>query len=375
MNGQIAMTDAAKAQSRKILVAVIDANAEHRRQVAMALTSFYQVADFSHFDIAMEALAQTPPCVLLLDEMAMPRQGGDPIKAARTLLPGVPIIRTLNRSLAHLGETARDTDACLEKPYRRSSLIKTISGLVNKVVESKWETLAPQYRDSLQRTVDNYNNISDLIDRGEPLEYSEITDACSSLVDAVSNHDFKIILDNVKGHDNYSYVHSLRVATLLSLFGHTIGLKGDDMNLLASGGLVHDIGKMKIPHEVLNKPGRLDEMELQVMRSHVPKSVDYLRLCETLPKGVVTIAEQHHEKLDGSGYPNGLKGGQLNELARMASIVDIFSALTDRRVYKEPMAPEQALSLMTAQMAPDIDQGLLMLFKSMLLDAVSPASA
>lgn len=369
------MTDAAKAQSRKILVAVIDANAEHRRQVATALTSFYQVADFAHFDIAMEALVQTPPCVLLLDEMAMPRQGGDPIKAARKLLPGVPIIRTLNRSLAHLGETAGDTDACLEKPYRRSSLIKTISGLVNKAVEAKWETLAPQYRDSLQRTVDNYNNISDLIDRGEPLEYSEITDACSSLVDAVSNHDFKIILDNVKGHDNYSYVHSLRVATLLSLFGHTIGLKGDDMNLLASGGLVHDIGKMKIPHEVLNKPGRLDEVELQVMRSHVPKSVDYLRLCETLPKGVVTIAEQHHEKLDGSGYPNGLKGGQLNELARMASIVDIFSALTDRRVYKEPMAPEQALSLMTAQMAPDIDQGLLMLFKSMLLDAVSPASA
>ncbi|RAU23297.1 two-component system response regulator [Paramagnetospirillum kuznetsovii] len=374
MNAAPALSDAAKAHSRKVLVAVIDANADHRRQVATALTSFYQVVDFSHFDMAMEGLAQTPPCVLLLDEMAMPRMGGDPVKTARRLLPGVPIIRTLNRAIAHLGETARDTDACLEKPYRRSSLIRTISNLVNKSVENRWESLAPQYRDSLQRTVESFNTISDLIDRGEPLEYKDVTGACSSLVDAVSNHDFKVILDNVKGHDNYSYVHSLRVATLLSLFGHTIGLKGEDMNLVTSGGLVHDIGKMKIPHEVLNKPGRLDDSELQVMRSHVPKSVDYLKLCESLPKGVVTIAEQHHEKLDGSGYPNGLKGGQLNELARMASIVDIFSALTDRRVYKEPMAPEEALTLMTDRMAADIDLNLLTLFKGMLLDAVTTAS-
>ncbi|MDO8605029.1 MAG: HD domain-containing protein [Phaeospirillum sp.] len=367
------LSDAARAQSRKVLVAVIDANSDHRRQVAMALTSFYQIADYALFDKAVEDLAQSPPCAVLVDEMAAPRAGGNPIAILRRLLPGVPIIRTLNRPAAQLGATAADTDACLEKPFRRSSLIRTISGLVNKAVEARWESLAPQYRDSLQRTVDSFNDISDLIDRGEPLDYKGVSTACSSLVDAVSNHDFKIILDNVKGHDNYSYVHSLRVATLLSLFGHTIGLKGDDMSLLASGGLVHDIGKMKIPHEVLNKPGRLDDSELQVMRSHVPKSVDYLKLCETLPKGVITIAEQHHEKLDGTGYPKGLKGSQLNELARMASIVDIFSALTDRRVYKEPMAPEDALSLMTERMSGDIDQNLLILFKGMLLDAVSAA--
>ena len=367
------LSDAARAQSRKILVAVIDANGEHRRQVSSALTSFYQVADYAQFDMAVDGLAQSPPCVILLDEQASPRLGGCPVKALRHAMPGVPIIRTLNRALAHLGEASRDADACLEKPYRRSSLIKTISTLVNKSVETKWETLAPQYRDTLQRTVDSFNDISDLIDRGQPLEYRGITDACSSLVDAVSNHDFKVILDNVKGHDNYSYVHSLRVATLLSLFGHTIGLKGEDMSLLASGGLVHDIGKMTIPHEVLNKPGRLDDAELQVMRSHVPKSVDYLRLCDTLPKGVITIAEQHHEKLDGKGYPNGLKGGQLNELARMASIVDIFSALTDRRVYKDPMPPEDALALMSERMSGDLDMGLLTLFKGMLLDAVSAA--
>lgn len=364
----------AQEASRKILVAVVDAHPGHRQQVAAALTSFYQVAAFEHFDQAMDGLAGTPPCVLLLDEKAMPRLGGDPIVLSRNLLKGVPIIRTLARPINQLGSAAYDTEACLEKPYRRSVLIKTISGLVNKSVEARWDGLAPQYRDSLRRTVDSFNNISDLIDKGEPLAYREISEACGPLVDAVSNHDFKVILDGVKGHDNYSYVHSLRVATLLSLFGHTIGLKGDDLNLLASGGLLHDIGKMTIPHEVLNKPGRLDDSELQVMRSHVPKSVDYLALCETLPKGVLTIAAQHHEKLDGQGYPAGLKGGQLNELARMAAIVDIFGALTDRRVYKEPMAPEDALTLMAERMGDEIDQSLLGLFRAMLLDAATPAA-
>jgi len=358
------------AQSRRVLVAVIDANSDHRRQVASALTSFYLVADYAQFDDAITPLTSSPPCVVLLDEKAGPRNGTDSMAAIRAALPGVPVIRTHDRTAAQAGGMAANADACLEKPFRRSQLIKTISHLVNKSVEAKWETLAPLYRDSLQRTVESFNDISDLIDRGEPVEYKGLTDACSSLVDAVSNHDFKVILDNVKGYDNYSYVHSLRVATLLSLFGHTIGLKGDDMNLLASGGLVHDIGKMKIPHEVLNKPGRLDDTELQVMRSHVPRTVDYLSLCDSLPKGVITIAEQHHEKLNGGGYPKGLKGKQLNELARMASIVDIFSALTDRRVYKEPIPPEEALSLMTERMAEDIDMSLLGLFKGMLLDAV-----
>ena len=369
-----ALSAEASAQSRKILVAVIDAHPEHRRQVASALTSFYQVADFAQFDQAMDSLAATPPCVVLLDEKTLPRLGGDAIAITRRHLKGVPIIRTMARPPSQLGSAAFDTDACLEKPYRRSTLIKTISGLVNKSVEAGWETMAPHYRESLRRTVDSFNNISDLIDKGEPLVYQDITEACGPLVDAVSNHDFKVILDGVKGHDNYSYVHSLRVATLLSLFGHTIGLKGEDLSLLASGGLLHDIGKMTIPHEVLNKPGRLDDGELQVMRSHVPKSVDYLRLCEALPKGVLTVAAQHHEKLDGTGYPSGLKGGQLNELARMASIVDIFGALTDRRVYKEPMSPEDALTLMGERMSGEIDQNLLTLFRSMLLDAATPTA-
>ncbi len=161
----------------------------------------------------------------------------------------------------------------------------------------------------------------------------------------------------------------MRVATLLSLFGAAIGIKGEEHMTLTAGGLLHDVGKMVIPHEVLNKAGKLDEAEFVVMKSHVTHTLDYLEKTQTLPSGVIIIAGQHHEKLDGTGYPFGLKGAELNQLGRMASIIDVFSALTDRRVYKPPMEPEKAFSIM-GNMQGHLDQTLLLVFKEMLLDSV-----
>lgn len=368
------LVDEERDHSRSILIAVVDGKAEHRAQVTKALTSFYRVAEYGNGNEALHDLATTPPAVILVDQSVPPAGAQNFVQNLRKMpeFKGVHVICTAHANQTDFFRDAKGfgADACLEKPFRRSILIKTISGLVNKAVEAGWTHLPQAAQKTLRQTVDAFNGISDLIERGEPLEYNDVSGACGPLVEAVTNADYKAILANVRGHDNYSYVHSLRVATLLSLFGHTIGLKGDDLLLLASGGLVHDIGKMNIPHEVLNKPGKLSDDEWGVMRSHVPRTVDYLSTCE-VPKGVITIASQHHEKLNGTGYPNGLKGGELNELARMASIVDVFSALTDRRVYKPPMEPEKALKIMTEEMSDGLDQSLLALFKHMLIEAAS----
>ena len=90
---------------------------------------------------------------------------------------------------------------------------------------------------------------------------------------------------------------------------------------------------------------------------------------DNLPSAVFIIAEQHHEKIDGTGYPNGLKGKDLNELARMAAVVDVFSALTDRRVYKEPMPVAKAMQIMTDEMTSHLDQKYVKMFRSILIDA------
>jgi len=356
-----------------LAVALVDGDVARLRDASRVLMSFYRVAVFSNTNRAMEGLVAENAGVIVIDEMAPPK-GGRILLAEihrHPKLTGVPVIFTA----AEAGEVEAKAlemgaDLFLRRPYKPRTLIRAVSGLSNRVVEARWDDLPQQHRDALRKTVDAFNGISDLIEHGETLDYASVNHACSPLVDAVTNHDYRTILDGVRDHDNYSYVHSLRVATFLSLFGQTIGLRGDDLLVLASGGLVHDIGKMSIPFDVLNKPGRLEGQEWEVMKSHVARTVAYLKDHAHVPHAVMTIAEQHHEKLDGSGYPHQVKGAALDELARMASIVDVFGALTDRRVYKPPMPPEKALGIMSREMGAELDQHLLGLFSEMLLDAV-----
>lgn len=356
-------------EAKSALVAVIAGNEAHRSAVATALTSFYRVAGYADYHKAVADLIKSPPCVILVDEMVPPYGGFTVIKRLREekRLAGVPIVCTVDTNSFSGDPRHIGADHILPKPFRRSALVRTLSGLVSKAVEARWDSLPEIPREGLKKTVELFNGISDLIDNGEPLVYETVQQACAPLITAVQSNEFKSILANVKGHDNYSYVHSLRVGTLLSLFGYTMGLRGDDLSLLASGGLVHDIGKMFIPYEVLNKPGKLEDKEWLTMKSHVSLTSEHLKKSADMPRGVLIIAEQHHEKLDGTGYPNGISN--LNQLARMAAIADVFSALTERRCYKPPLSPEKALAIMTGEMAAGLDQNLLELFREMLLDS------
>ncbi len=356
------------------LVAVVDGNGQIRSQVANALVSFYRVAQYADADQALCGLRQEIADVVLVDDQIPGGGGYNLVRAMRRerALEPVPVILTSGQDELIIASQVKGCGAnvLLTKPYRRSKLIITVSTLLNRQVEESWNRLPPRPRVALNQTIDVFNSISDAIDNGEGVDYRQVTEACTPLVEAIENNEYKSILGGVKDHDNYTFAHSLKIATLLSLFGQAIGLKYHDRLLLAGGGLLHDVGKMTIPHEILNKPGRLKPDEFEVMKGHVPATLAVLEVNESVPKGAIIIAAQHHEKLDGTGYPKGLKGRELNELARMSSIVDVFGALTDRRVYKPPMSAERALEIMTGQMPAHLDQNLLKMFKSMMLDAV-----
>jgi putative nucleotidyltransferase with HDIG domain len=360
---------------RVALVAVIDGNARRRHQIAAALLSLYRVHVYPDADRALPGLRADPPDVLLVDEQTPPHDGFAFIRTLRwePSFARTPIIVTTKASEAALAQWLDQcgADAAVTRPYRRSVLVKAITALRNRDVERAWEEFAPTQRAALNGTVQIFNTFADTIATGETIAFSRVTDACRPLVEAIAQNDFRRILAGVKHHDNYSYVHSLRVATLLALFGQAASLRHDDQLLLASGGLLHDVGKLTVPHEVLNKPGRLDPGEVAVMQRHVSETVSLLRAIRAIPGPIITIAEQHHEKLDGTGYPHGLASAQLNELARMAAIVDVFSALTDRRIYKPSIPAEKALAIMSGQMADHLDQHFLSLFRTMLLDAVA----
>jgi HD-GYP domain-containing protein (c-di-GMP phosphodiesterase class II) len=359
--------------SNKPLVMLVDRLPMHRSEFKAWLTPLYRVVDFAGMADALRYARKNPLSALVIAEDRTHGEDFYFLKSLR-LEPAfafVPIIVIMaEQDASRLVNAKRyGASACLTKPYLPSALVNLISGLLNQAKEAEWNNLPAVEAEALKSTLAMFNNMSDIIATGAAISYQEVQAACVPLVQAVSCDSIKRVLKKVRDYDNYTYAHSLRVGAYLAVFATGIGLSAESQTLLATGGLVHDIGKMLIPALILNKPGRLTNDESDIMRSHVPATLNLLQTCPDLPRGVAIIAGQHHEKLDGSGYPNGLKGHQLNELARMSSIVDIFCALTDRRVYKPSMEATAAFAFMTSEMSSHLDMRLLANFREMLLDS------
>ncbi|MDD4952287.1 MAG: HD-GYP domain-containing protein, partial [Desulfovibrionaceae bacterium] len=150
----------------------------------------------------------------------------------------------------------------------------------------------------------------------------------------------------LKHFDEYTYSHSINVGILAVVLGERLGLERDVLRLLGIAGVFHDVGKARMPLEVLNKPGKLDEKEFAIMRRHPREGFELMKDQEGLPPQVLRAVLSHHERSDGNGYPDGLKGGQISRFTRVISVVDVYDALTSRRVYKDAMPPGKVLSLM-----------------------------
>ena len=356
----------------KISVAIIDSNPNDRKAMANALQEHYSVVQFAEAEAALAGLRKAPPALVIVDEMLVPCGGYDFVGAMRAdrALAGIPAVLISALDLKQVRDSIQRCggNGYLPKPWTVGTVLRTLSVTRNRAVERKWEGLPDTERTALKGTFAALNSISGALQAGEAVNYTDFKKSCVPLVKLVYEGNVKAVMDAVKEHDNYTFSHSFKVGTMLAMFGSAIGLPEKDQLLLACGGLLHDVGKMTIPLEVLNKPAKLSPEEWAVMKMHVPTTLDFLHLCEDIPKGALIIAGQHHEKLDGTGYPNGLKGSQINELARMAAIVDIYGALTDRRTYKPEMGPEAAFAIMTEHMAPHIDLDLLKVFREIVLD-------
>jgi HD-GYP domain-containing protein (c-di-GMP phosphodiesterase class II) len=350
-------------------IALIGSDPMRLGQLQTALGFLYRVATFEDGREAISRFYSTPPEVFVVDDGGETDAGLRIIQSVRAVhsFRGTPVVfcaKSKDTGLAHSAKMS-GANALISWPIERQSFLSAIGKLRGKGVEANWQKLPPIQRTALERTVQSFRTIADCIERGGDVPILEIQESCGPLIDAVQSDAYSGILDGVKYHDDYTYAHSLRVATFLSLFGHRIGIRGDDLLTLASGGLLHDVGKMTIPPDVLHKPGKLSEQEWILMKGHVKEASSVLDRSPDISRGVRIITEQHHEKLDGSGYPKGLKGTELNELARMAAIADVFGALTDRRPYKEALPPERALTIME-EMKDGLDQVLLTKFRDFL---------
>lgn len=149
-------------------------------------------------------------------------------------------------------------------------------------------------------------------------------------------------------HDKRTRGHSERVRLFARLLGEEMGLRGIDLERLQWGALLHDIGKLTIPTEILNKPGKLDDTEWAIMAGHAEASRDLVEPLQPFLGSFVSAADGHHEKWDGSGYPLGLHGSAIPLPARIVAVADAYEVMTATRAYKKPMSAEAARAELTA---------------------------
>jgi putative nucleotidyltransferase with HDIG domain len=160
-----------------------------------------------------------------------------------------------------------------------------------------------------------------------------------------------------------TYQHCLLVTGLAVAFGQQLGVSRSDRQRLSFAGMLHDIGKARIPLAILEKPGRLDDDETAVMKRHPQFGFDALGTVPGLPSEMLDMVVHHHEYLDGSGYPHGLCASDIADLVRMITIADIFGALIERRSYKPPLSGSAAYRILL-DMGPKLDMDLVRAFQS-----------
>jgi len=182
---------------------------------------------------------------------------------------------------------------------------------------------------------------------GKQVELEKTQPIVTSITESIfRNPDAMVSLLRIKQADKYTYQHSVAVGTLLVSFCRSLGVTRNELELVGIGGLLHDIGKMKVPGFILNKPGKLTEREFAIMKQHVAKGRGILENTPGISPISIKVAAEHHEHYDGSGYPLGLKGNEISQYGQMAAIVDFYDALTSQRVYHDGTEPTAVLKQM-----------------------------
>ena len=172
--------------------------------------------------------------------------------------------------------------------------------------------------------------------------------ARSFINELLGRQNLMVNLVDLRTMDNYTFAHSVNVCVLSLLTGITMGLTEDELVLLGAGALLHDLGKIKIAPEILNKPGPLTEDEYNIMKNHPRYGYEIIRQAQRFDGTAALIALEHHENYDGSGYPEGKRGDAIHKLSQITAIADRFDALTADRIYRRAYPPHEAYEMCAA---------------------------
>lgn len=232
-----------------------------------------------------------------------------------------------------LGQITKDSKVPLKE---KSKLIyDTSSSIINDLFEK------PESKESIERSKSLVANTINVI---------------------LSNESSIKSMMEIGSHDYYTYTHSVDVAVFSIGFANYLNYSYEDISNIGYAAMMHDIGKSKIPSEIINKKGKLSEEEFTIMKNHPVYSYEILQYHDEKNEDILKPARNHHEKALGNGYPDKLIAARTHEFAKIVAISDIFSALTTQRSYKDAYSSFEALSLMKNHMINDIDKNLFLEF-------------
>lgn len=312
-------------------VLVVDDESQCSRLLVKLLTPEFHVDVAGDGEVALTTINLTPPDIVLLD-VGLPGQNGIEVcraikRAATTRLIPVVLLTGMSGREHRLAGIDAGADDFLEKPFDAEQLKARVRSLTR-----------------LKRFTDE-------------LESAESVILSLALT--------------VEARDPYTEGHCERLASYAVALGSALGLSGDDLAALNRGGFLHDVGKVGIPDHILLKPGRLDSEEFSVMKTHTTIGYETLQSASlhTPRAGYLRmsaeIARHHHEKWDGSGYPDGLRGEEIPLAARIVAVADVYDALISKRVYKAAFSHEQAMAIIAEGRGAHFDPRIADVFLNM----------
>ncbi|NEU30098.1 HD-GYP domain-containing protein [bacterium LRH843] len=193
------------------------------------------------------------------------------------------------------------------------------------------------------------------------ISFSKVVKAILS--DINHNKEALSLLSDVYVYDSYIFTHSLNVTVYSLGLAVKLGFNEKQLMEIGMGALLHDVGKMAISTEILNKPAALTDDEFTIIKTHAKAGYDLLRRTPNISLLSAHCALQHHERLNGTGYPQGLKQNQIHKYAQIIGIADVFDAVTSQRVYRKPMLPHEALELLYSGSGSQFDPKLIEIFR------------
>ncbi|MER2491243.1 HD-GYP domain-containing protein [Catenovulum sediminis] len=223
-------------------------------------------------------------------------------------------------------------------------------------VQTEFKKAKKLYSDAQDLQAKILKGISD----GHAVDIGPVKTLTGQLIDSIfRNQDALACMTLIRDKDQYLLEHSLNVSILMAMFAKYLNISDDKIELYAQGAFLHDIGKILVPDEVLNKPGRLTPEEYEIIKKHVEFGVTTLENSPGIDEELIEIVSLHHEKLNGLGYPKGLTADEISLAGRMLSIVDIYDALTAERIYKKGMTPQAAFKILFKMAPNELDSELL----------------